>query len=95
MIEERQHQEVLEIIILEIIIDTQENTGSIGMVVVIGVKKAEEETESAMNVGIMMNIVEALKEEYIMQLSRAYQKIKRIEYNSFLLIKPPIVILWE
>ncbi|WP_407365674.1 hypothetical protein [Chlamydia pecorum] len=95
MIEERQHQEVLEIIILEIIIDTQENTGSIGMVVDIGVKKAEEETESAMNVGIMMNIVEALKEEYIMQLSRAYQKIKRIEYNSFLLIKPPIVILWE
>lgn len=90
MIEERQHQEVLEIII-----DTQENTGSIGMVVDIGVKKAEEETESAMNVGIMMNIVEALKEEYIMQLSRAYQKIKRIEYNSFLLIKPPIVILWE
>ncbi|UBV32378.1 hypothetical protein [Chlamydia pecorum] len=65
------------------------------MVVDIGVKKAEEETESAMNVGIMMNIVEALKEEYIMQLSRAYQKIKRIEYNSFLLIKPPIVILWE
>lgn len=44
------------------------------MVVDIGVKKAEEETESAMNVGIMMNIVEALKEEYIMQLSRAYQK---------------------
>jgi len=65
------------------------------MVVDIGVEKAEEETESAMNVGIMMNIVETLKEEYIMQLSRAYQKIKMIEYNSFLLIKPPIVILWE
>ena len=48
------HQEVLEIII----VDTKENTGSIGIVVGIGVTKAEEEKEVAMNVDIMEIAIE-------------------------------------